>query len=410
MNTQFFFISIDGLTDPLGQSQVIPYLTGLAKKGFTITIVSCEKDGNFVRNKETVAALLKTANIKWKYCFYNSKIPLLSQWLNYRRLKQFAANEVKYLKDDCVIHCRSYLPALIGLSLKRKYGAKFIFDMRGFWANERVDGNIWKLSNPIHKRLFNYFKKKEKILINEADYIVTLAETGKQIVSEWMDDKTKPVQVIPCCADVNHFTILSAEEKLNAREKTGISKDAFILGYLGSIGTWYMLDEMLDFFIELKKKKDNAVLFFVTQDNKNKIIEAAARKNIDKSSIIIKPGQRNEVPHLVSTFDAGLFFIKPLFSKQGSSPTKMAEILACGIPVITNTGVGDCDKIINETNCGLLVSGFTIENYNSTLASLDNELKKSPEVYRKVAVDKFSLEDGVSRYEKIYNYLLSETK
>jgi hypothetical protein len=37
------YISYDGMTDPLGQSQVIPYLIGLTKKGHNISIISCEK-------------------------------------------------------------------------------------------------------------------------------------------------------------------------------------------------------------------------------------------------------------------------------------------------------------------------------------------------------------------------------
>jgi glycogen synthase len=132
MSKQIIFISIDGLTDPLGQSQILPYLTGLAQKGYSITIVSCEKDHNFVKNKETIISILKAVDIKWIYCFYNDKIPLLSQWLNYKKLKQLAAKTVKYGNSGFVIHCRSYLPAMIGLYLKQKYGTKFIFDMREF--------------------------------------------------------------------------------------------------------------------------------------------------------------------------------------------------------------------------------------------------------------------------------------
>ncbi|MGZ3863970.1 MAG: glycosyltransferase [Bacteroidia bacterium] len=399
------FISIDGLTDPLGQSQILPYLTGLARKGFDITIVSCEKDINFMKNKNTVLSILQDAGIKWKYCFYNNKLPLVSQWLNYRTLKKLAQTEAKYNSPE-IIHCRSYLPAMIGLSIKKKYGSKFIFDMRGFWANERIDGNIWKLSNPVHKRLFNYFKKKEKTLIQDADYIVTLASTGKKIVAEWLgNESSKPIEVIPCCADTNYFTIFPPEKKKEIRAKNGIANDALVIGYLGSIGTWYMLDEMLDFFSELKKKHKHALLFFVTQENPKSILEAAKKRNIDASSILVKAAARNEVPEYIATFNLGLFFIKPLFSKQGSSPTKMAEILSCGVPVITNAGVGDCDQIINETGCGVLVNEFTGTEYKKTVDKIDLLLNIPPEKLRQTSLEKFSLTKGIEQYEKIYNYL-----
>jgi urate oxidase len=37
------YLTYDGLKDPLGQSQVLPYLEGLAAKGFNITVISFEK-------------------------------------------------------------------------------------------------------------------------------------------------------------------------------------------------------------------------------------------------------------------------------------------------------------------------------------------------------------------------------
>jgi len=44
---RILYISYDGMTDPLGQSQVIPYLIGLSQKGYVITIISCEKEDKF---------------------------------------------------------------------------------------------------------------------------------------------------------------------------------------------------------------------------------------------------------------------------------------------------------------------------------------------------------------------------
>ena len=37
------YISYDGMTDPLGRSQVLPYLQGLSERGHEITLLSCEK-------------------------------------------------------------------------------------------------------------------------------------------------------------------------------------------------------------------------------------------------------------------------------------------------------------------------------------------------------------------------------
>ena len=62
---KILYLSYDGLTDPLGQSQVIPYCRGLADKGYEIHIVSCEKKVNFSLKRMEIQLLLSESNIKW---------------------------------------------------------------------------------------------------------------------------------------------------------------------------------------------------------------------------------------------------------------------------------------------------------------------------------------------------------
>ena len=71
---------------------------------------------------------------------------------------------------------RSYLPALVGLRMKRRLGVPFVFDMRGFWPEERVEGGLWDLSNPLFRTVFGYFKRREAEFLNEAGHIVSLTE------------------------------------------------------------------------------------------------------------------------------------------------------------------------------------------------------------------------------------------
>ena len=82
---------------------------------------------------------------------------------------------------------------MAGLHLQRKYGVKFIFDMRGFWADERVDGKIWNLSNPIFNTIYKYFKKKEKAFLEEADYIISLTEHARDVIHTWASVQGNPV-------------------------------------------------------------------------------------------------------------------------------------------------------------------------------------------------------------------------
>ena len=61
--TQVLYISYDGMTDPLGQSQVIPYIEGLSKLGYQFTLISFEKTDRFEKFAMEISARLRQSNI-----------------------------------------------------------------------------------------------------------------------------------------------------------------------------------------------------------------------------------------------------------------------------------------------------------------------------------------------------------
>ena len=97
----------------------------------------------------------------------------------------------------------------------------------------------------------------------------------------------------------------------------------------------------------------------------------------------------------------GLYFIKPCFSKFASSPTKMAEYLALGIPIITNSDIGDSDYFINDLNCGILVNPF----HQEAILPLTSGSQFDRQSLRKVSLGEFSLKDGIDKYHEIYDNL-----
>ena len=404
----FLFISIDGMTDPLGSSQVLPYLVELSKKGFKIGIVSCEKKENFDSQSQSVQELVQAHNMEWHYCFYKTGRPILSQWQNYQQLKKIALAQAR-LKQKVVLHCRSYLPALIGLYAKEKLNSGFIFDMRGFWADERIEGNIWKKTNPFQLFLYNYFKKKETQLLAQADAIVSLTQKAKEIVLNWNNQiNPNKVTVIPCCVDLNHFSnsSVNSSKQLEIQTQFPQLNNHFVLSYVGSLGTWYMAKEMLDFFKCLDEKTPS-IFLFITKDDKEIIFDLALQAGISKDKLLIISSSRAHMPCYISFSNASLFFIKPSFSKSASSPTKMGELLSMGIPVITNTGVGDVDDIVQKTTCGLLVNQFTNEAYTKAVADLLLNINKYKENTIATAQQYFSLQDGAEKYATIYNSFCS---
>ena len=105
---------------------------------------------------------------------------------------------------------------------------------------------------------------------------------------------------------------------------------------------------------------------------------------------------------------ASIFFIKPLFSKQASAPTKLGELLACGVPCLSNSGVGDMASILNNEQVGLTISSFDRHTLSTALQSL-LKLSELPGIRARcahVASKYFSLEEGVSLYSNVYESLV----
>jgi len=391
------------MTDPLGQSQVIPYLKGLSALGHQISILSCEKRFRYEKESKEIEILLKANNIKWFPIFYTSSPPVVSTlkdvWNLKRKSKEICKNE-----GIEAVHCRSYISALVGQALKNEINTKFIFDMRGFWADERVDGNIWNLKNPLFSIIYKYFKRKEREFLTEADAVISLTNNAKLEIHSWKGFENVPITVIPCCADLEFFSYknISKNEVSNLRTELGIKQDDFVLSYLGSLGTWYMLDEMLDFFIILKDKIKNAKFLFITADEPNLVINSAKQKGIDINNLIIRRAKRNEVPIFASLSSVSLFFILPKYSKKASSPTKMGELMSLGIPIICNNKVGDVSEILNDGGVGTAINNFTTSQYQLVVNEIDVFLEKPPNLNSDVAQKYYSLKEGIEKYNKVY--------
>jgi len=396
------YLSYDGMTDPLGGSQVLPYLTGLAERGHRIRLISFEKPSRRNLEREAVQVLCNAACIRWYPLPYHKQPPVLSSVYDVTAMQRMGERLHREEPAD-LVHCRSDIPALVGLAMKRRHRTRFLYDMRAFWPDERIEGGLWNLRNPLYRVIYRYFKQRQADFLREADHIVSLTEAGRNVLLARSDRPPDgpPIVVIPCCVDFDTFPIIDDKRRAEARALLGIAPERRVVAYLGSIGTWYMLGEMLDFFRAQLARDPQALFLLVTRDNQDEILAAAAQRGIDPSTLLIRPALRPQVPVFLAAADYGLFFIKPVFSKIASCPTKLGELLALGLPVVTNTGVGDVDRAVGEICAGVLISQFDDEAYRQALDRLATFTANRGSL-RDGARRWFDLDQGIQRYDAIY--------
>jgi len=397
------------MTDPLGQSQVIPYLEGLTKYGYRFTILSCEKPEKYTLHKDEIESLLEKKPIKWVPIKYHKKPAALSTVYDIYQLKKKSKKLHAKEKFD-LVHTRAGIPALVGLWMKKKYGIKFINDIREFYSDSRIEGGMWNTDKFLYKKIYLFFKQKEKEEIILSDGIVCLTQAAENIIKYWPEYKNEiPLQVIPCSVDTKLFDPekIDNSQRIKLKNELKIKDEDFIFCYLGSVGSWYLTDEMMHFFKIISGKIPNAKFLFISPGEHKTIIATANKFGLNENKLIIKKANRNEVPALLSLCRYSVFFIKPCYSKQSSSPTKHGEIMAMGIPVITNSGVGDVDEIVEKYHSGIVLNELNESEFKSIVEVISKGNNFDRNEIRKGAKEFYNLDNAIEKYREIYNQVLA---
>lgn len=395
------YISYDGILEPLGQSQVLGYLEHLAV-GRQIHLISFEKADDWLNldERKIIAERMAVSGIVWHPLRYHKYPTTLATafdiacgtgvglWLVLRhRLR--------------IVHARSYVPSVMALAIKSLTGARFIFDMRGFWADEKLEGGLWRKSS----RLYAVAKWFERYFLTRADVVVSLTHAGVDAMRDftYLQGHSQRFEVISTCTDLGKFRPI-----YSGPHEQGRGGQPFVLGCVGSVGLWYLFDRMLECFKILCQMRPNTRLLILNRDNHTYIRERLEALEIADCLVEIKSVAFTDVAEEMSKMDAGIFFIKPVFSKTGSAPTKLGEFLACGIPCLANAGVGDYEKILEGDAVGVVLHDFSVQEKEKGVRRL-LELAADPEVNKRcveAANSHFSLEKGVQSYDRIYRSLI----
>jgi len=398
------------MLDPLGQTQVIPYLRELAKEGVRFSLLSFERDPAFTPDGPTRCEKLRQGlaenGIEWHWLRYH-KQPSLPATCYDVIAGIFYATGLVRRKQIELVHARGGIPTTIALPLKRILKIKLISDVRGLVADEYAEVGHWKTQG-IAYRLFKFFESRS---LRASEGIVTLTEAIWEQLKDWKSVKGRNVShvVVPCCADLETFRF-DARARAARRAELKI-QDKLVLVYSGSVGSWYLSDRMADFFLVLSQKSANAHMLWLTQGDPELIESQMRERNIDKNSYTIRSVSTGEVASFLSASDVGIAFYRPGFSKLATSPVKIAEYLACGLPIIINEGIGDSDLLVTREAAGALVHKFDSQDYERAAAQIVGLVKNAGSVrnhVREVAEKLFNVRvTGRLRYKFLYESILN---
>ena len=395
MRKNILFITRNGLLEPLGQSQILSYLIPLSKK-FSINIISFEKNSD-IQNRVHLNSINKICsdnNIYWKPLTYRNTYRTLSVLVGFIELFFLSLKICKTEKINC-IHARSYYPVFVALAIYRLKKIPFIFDMRALWPEELVEAGRLK-ENGIFWKII---KNLEKKCLKNASAVVSLTHAAvihlDKIHPEFLlKDK---IVVIPTCANLDHFEL----------KNRNFSEEKITISCIGSmLSGWFkinMLKEVVDYMLA---NYSNINFEFLTRDNKNELIRKIDSGNKWTNRIHIESVLFKDMPKRICKHDGSVFFFTSNISKLGSAPTRLAEILGTGIPVLTNPGVGDIEQILTNNKVGTLI--YPSDNLAKKCDQFINLIKNKAvsKICRETSENLFSVKNGVNIYKEVYKTIL----
>ncbi|HEX3110554.1 MAG TPA: glycosyltransferase [Thermoanaerobaculia bacterium] len=377
------YICYFGLREPLVQTQVLPYLRELTARGVEMSLLTFEPEPF---DQSEWRERLRGDGINW-YTLRYHKRPTLPATLYDIVRGAFRAASIARRGKIGILHGRSHVGAAIGALAKRMCGARLIFDFRGLLAEEYVDHGNWRAGGV----LFRLTKGAERWLLRDADGVVFLTQA--------IADKNvcAPVEVIPCCVDIERYAGAG-------RWELGVA-DRVVYVYSGALGGYYLFEEMA----RLVRADPRAFALILTKSDPQPMTDALRRAGFSAADFRVLSVAPEDVPKYLRASDVGISLIRQSPARRAASPTKFAEYLAAGLPVIHSAAVGDLDAQIEQHRVGVLVRSLDDAAYAEAIRAV-TELRRDPELEarcRALAHAEYDLHDvGGERYRRLYDAVL----
>jgi hypothetical protein len=358
------------MSEGVGASQVLPYVEAFSRQGLSVSLHSFEKG----HPSTAIADRLEAAGVHWQPHRWGGD----GSAAGLARLVRGA----KYLRGAELVHARSDIPA--GSALLARCPT-WIWDMRGFWADERIELDLLQPGSP-QERLMRLIERQSA---KSAGGIITLTSAAIDELARRHGQFVRgKAQVITTCVELDRFTLspMPSARPLN-------------LLLAGTLSRRYDVPVMLQFVDELRRRRPTKMTALVPNPS-------PWERTLRDAGVEIRRAATAEMPGHVGASHAGLSVLRAGLSRamKASMPTKIGEFLASGRPVVVNAGLGDLDELLPKFDCGVMLSNGTAQALSTAADSLERLLADpgTPGRCRRLAEESFCLTTAVRSLLDIY--------
>jgi glycosyltransferase involved in cell wall biosynthesis len=166
--------------------------------------------------------------------------------------------------------------------------------------------------------------------------------------------------------------------------------------------------EMVEFFALARNSIPSLHFLIISQSDPAFLRQEMIERGFGAAEYTVMRVNHADLGAHLAAADAAIAFVRPMPSKVASSPTKIGEYLAAGLPVVASAGVGDVDELLASTATGVSIEEFSPAGYRAAVERLSSLLYSNDVRSRCVetAGERLSLDRlGVPRYDALYHFV-----
>jgi hypothetical protein len=364
------YITIDSITEGVGSSQITPLISLLSKSGLKINLISFEKSqlGNFHQQ------YFNSIGVHWNPQAFGSN----GIFAGIERMKVLR----QQIPRTNLIHARSDIPAVSGIA---SHKAPVLWDVRSLWSDQKVIIQ----ETLINRGLYGLYRGLEGIAANKSLGMSTLTNAVIPILEARHKRLPNFRSVVPTAVDLDRF-------KPSSPMPTAVRAL-----FSGTYNDYYDLGLSAQFMEEIRK-------LIPVETHWARPVESSKRHiGVGESSVF--PATQSDMSELIPNYSFGVAICKldagP--SLAAAMPTKIAEFLACGRPIVVNKGLGDMDQFLDEFDAGVILNGElgnVVDSAHKLLGLITDP--DTPGRCRALAEKYFSMDTGAAKYLKLYSQML----
>lgn len=333
--TTALYVTVDGVLQQLGYSQVCRVLLGLSKLGVRYKLLSLESTADLA-DQARVRALrdqLGDHGIEWLHHAYDQSGTARAAGVNLLRVGR-SVHALAAKGGVSLVHARAYHSALVAVAAKKALGIPYVFDARGRWIDERLLGGRW-FTNPLVEAGARAFERQ--LYTNATGLVVLTKLHGEDIMNGDFGEYTgAPIRVITTCADFGHFDLnrrfgrARDNASLIPSELAHRLAGKLVLGFVGSTNAFYRHAESFALAQRILARRSDAHLLILSAQ-RHEFSALAARHAIPPDRVTVTTASHEAMPEWLSRIDWAIQLLNSGVAKRGSMPTKLAEFFAAGV-------------------------------------------------------------------------------